>query len=482
MSLSRSRGLSRWLLPLACLAGTAACSDDGTTLATAKGAAAPTWSVRRGFLRDAAGRAVVLRGANVSGKHKTFPWFDFQGPADYARMRGDWGMNAVRFLVSWAAIEPVAGTYDASYLDAVAERIAWARDAGLAVVVDMHQDVYGLGFQSGGGDGAPLWSCPAANYEGFVPTSPWALENLEAGVTACFDGFWHGADLQAHFTTAWQKVAARLSGFDNVVGFDPFNEAYWGSHAIPRFEPDLLSPFYERLVPAVRAQAPGWVAFLEPSAARNLGGTTRLLTPTFADYAYAPHSYDTNAESGLGFDPSHAPQVVANVAALAGEARALGAALWIGEYGGPASAAGIAAYMKAQYDGAGAVAASSMIWDYTKGGYGLLNVDGSEAQPLVDAVVRPYPERVAGEPESWAYDDATSTFTFRYRPDPSIAEPTVLSIPPRLYPRGTVVDCGGCTHASTAGSLTILRVGRVDGVGSDAAAAASAVIRVRPAE
>ena len=39
-----------------------------------------------------------------------------------------------------------------------------------------------------------------------------------------------------------------------------------------------------------------------------------------------------------------------------------------------------------------------MIWDYTKGGYGLLNVDGSEAQPLVDTVVKPYPERVAGNP------------------------------------------------------------------------------------
>jgi endoglycosylceramidase len=420
--------------------------------------------VQAGFLRDADGRAVVLHGANVSGKNKYAPYFDFQGPADFARMRTDWGMNGVRLLVSWAAIEPLEGQIDASYLDAVAERVAWARDANLYVVVDMHQDVYGLGFASGGGDGAPLWACDAANYQGFMPTSPWAIENLEAGVTACFDAFWMGGTLQDHYAEAWRRVAERLSAFDNVVGFDPFNEPFWGSIGIVRFEPEWLSPFYEKLVPIVRSAAPGWVAFLEPSASRNLGGITRLSTPTFGNYAYAPHSYDTTAESGGGFDPSHAPQLVANIAALAGEARALGGALWIGEYGGTNGESGITDYMKAQYDGAGAVAASTMYWDYTKGGYGLLAADGTEAEPLLGSVVRPYPERVAGDPISWAFDEGTSTFTLRYRPSASVSAPTLVSIAPRLYPHGYDFGCGGCQATVAPGTLTITAPGGDDPV------------------
>src|SRR5438874_1697397 len=106
------------------------------------------------FLRDRAGRAVILRGLNVGAKHS--PWFDFQGPADFTRIRTAWGMNAVRLLVLWAAIEPEKGVYDSGYLDALAERVKWASDANLAVVLDMHQDVYGEGFAKGGGDGAPL--------------------------------------------------------------------------------------------------------------------------------------------------------------------------------------------------------------------------------------------------------------------------------------------------------------------------------------
>jgi endoglycosylceramidase len=440
----------RALLPLACVI---ACSDAGTVAPAA--APMPTWSVQAGFLRDSAGRAVILRGANVSGKDKAPPWFDFQGPSDYARMRDAWGLNAVRFVMQWAAIEPEPGVYDASYLDAVAERVGWAQDANLYVVLDMHQDVYGMGFESGGGDGAPVWSCAADNYVGFMPTNPWALEDLEAGVTACYDGMWKDATVQAHFGEAWRQVAARLVGYENVVGFDVTNEPYWGSSPIEQFEPTLLGPFYEQMVPIVRSAAPAWVAFIEPSSARNLGGTTHLPVPSFGNFAYSPHSYDTDAESGDGFDPSHAPAIIANIAALAGEAKMLGGSLWIGEYGGTATESGIADYMTATYDGAGAVAGGSMIWDYTEGGYGLLNVDGSEAQPLVNTVVRPYPERVAGDPIAWSFDATTSTFTMSYHPSASVTAPTIVNIPARIYPQGYAIDCGVCIATRAMGSLTI---------------------------
>jgi len=76
-------------------------------------------------------------------------------------------MNSIRFLMTWAAIEPQKGVYDDAYLDAVATRIEWAKAANLLVVLDMHDDVYGEGFVKGGGDGAPMWTCDASNYASF---------------------------------------------------------------------------------------------------------------------------------------------------------------------------------------------------------------------------------------------------------------------------------------------------------------------------
>src|SRR5436305_8869337 len=98
----------------------------------------PGWHVERGFLRAPDGRAVILRGMNLSGAQKNAPYLDDKQPADYQRIRGDWGMNAIRFLMTWSAVEPDRGRYDDAYLDQVAERMGWAQAAGLSVILDMH--------------------------------------------------------------------------------------------------------------------------------------------------------------------------------------------------------------------------------------------------------------------------------------------------------------------------------------------------------
>jgi hypothetical protein len=210
-------------------------------------------------------------------------------------------------------------------------------------------------------------------------------------------------------------------------------------------------------VPVVRGEAPGWVAFLEPSSLRNGGGHTRLTAPSFANFAYAPHSYDRNAESGNGFDPMQRGFILSNVASLADEARDLGGALWIGEYGTPQDAMALVDYMSAQYDAAGSVAASSMYWSYAKGGYGILNEDGSEAMPLADVLVRPYPERVAGDPIDWSF--ANGTFTMRWHPSEKIAAPTIVSVPKRRYPQGYTVECACEWHAEGASIVVTAATG-----------------------
>ncbi|HSN27041.1 MAG TPA: cellulase family glycosylhydrolase [Kofleriaceae bacterium] len=418
-------------------------------LAGCTSSAPPHWHVDGDALRDPDGRAVILRGMNVSGTQKSAPYLDGKTAADYARIRTDWGMNGIRFVMTWSAVEPQEGQYDDAYLDMVAERMQWAADAGLTVVLDMHEDVYGEGF---GFDGAPRWTCDEARYAAFTPTQPWFLGNFDPNVEACVDGFY-----ETHtkaFAAAWAHVAKRLAASPAVIGFDVLNEPGWGTYAESKFEHDRLAPMYREVVAAVRAEAPEWVAFLEPSSSRNAGFPTGLTAFDFPDVMYAPHSYDSNAEMGSGFDPTHRDQVIANVADLAGEAKMLHAGMWIGEYGGVAMSAGIADYMTAEYDAAGMVAASTMYWADDDGGYGPVNTDGSERQPLVDTLVRPYPERVAGDPTSYAFDAATSTFTFVYRPR-AMKQPTRIVVPARVYPQGFTVDCGDCA-TSRDGDVVVI--------------------------
>jgi endoglycosylceramidase len=415
---------------------------------------APGWHVRGGALRAPDGRAAILRGVNLSGAQKSPPYLDDKTPADYTRIRADWGMNAIRFVMTWSAVEPDIGRYDDAYLDRVAERLGWAAQAGLLVVLDMHEDIYGEGF---GFDGAPRWTCDPARYAAFVPRTPWWLGALDANVQACVDDFYTRADLQQHFIAAWRHVAERLGAQPAVIGFDVLNEPAWGTYPIFDFEQDRLTPLYTQVVTAVRAAAPGWVAFLEPSSSRNTGVATGLTAFAFRDVMYAPHSYDQSAEGGAGFDAAHRQTILDNVAALAAEARTLDAGLWIGEYGGDPSKPGIVEYMTAQYDAAGAAAGSTMYWAYDKSdGYGLLAPDGSEKTVLLDALVRPYPARVAGDPIAYGFDAVAATFTLTYAPDRSVRAPTEIVVPARAYPNGWHVECGGCAFEARGDVLAIV--------------------------
>ncbi|MBW2457224.1 MAG: cellulase family glycosylhydrolase [Deltaproteobacteria bacterium] len=434
---------------------TASCAELESGLNPVPPPAPEDWHVSGGALRAPDGRAVILRGVNLAGAHKTAPYFGFHQLPDFQRVRADWGMNSIRLLILWAAIEPTPGVYDEAYLDQVERRLDWAWQANLHVVLDMHQDVYGEGF---GGDGAPRWTCDEAHYEGFEPISPWFLNYQNEHVIACFDALWTSDELMDHYAGAWRRVAERFAEHEAVVGFDVMNEPHWGS-TIFSFEEDKLQPFYERVVKAVRQPAPHWVAFLEPSASRNIGLPTGLTPFSFPNVVYAPHGYDTEAEQGNGFDYSRREALLTKLSELRADATMLGAALWIGEYGGTAESPGITAYMDAEYDGQGAVAAGSAYWAYDRdGGYGLLHPDGTEKAVLLDVIVRPYPMQVAGDPVSFAFDEASRTFTLKWRPDPAIEAPTEIAVPTRTYPAGYSVACESCATERRPGRVLVTHV------------------------
>ncbi len=220
------------------------------------------------------------------------------------------GVTFARVLTFWDAVEPEEGVYDQEYLallDAFLDRMD---DAGLDVMLDMHQDVWGVGF---GSDGAPLWSCEQAYYDSYEPPSgSWYLAYLSDEVQACFDEFWADAALQEQFGQAWAQLAVVGSAHPSVVGYDVLNEPFWGTSNQEEFEEELLPAFYDRVLAGIRGvddercsfgawERPCRFVALEPSTHVNLL-QSRLIFPEEEGLVFAPHFYPTYAEEGTGFD------------------------------------------------------------------------------------------------------------------------------------------------------------------------------------
>jgi hypothetical protein len=131
------------------------------------------WFRERGF-----GRVVMIRAINLSGESKrpagcqsqtdclnldpedvTFVGRPFPlsssdevhaAKVHLARIRS-WGFNALRFIVSWEAIEGRGpGMYDYEYLNYVRSVVKLCGTFGLGVIIDFHQDVWS---RFTGGDG-----------------------------------------------------------------------------------------------------------------------------------------------------------------------------------------------------------------------------------------------------------------------------------------------------------------------------------------
>ena len=221
------------------------------------------------------------------------PSFDqshaFDSSNDLAQVRG-LGFDFARLTINWSQLEPDPGVYNTTYLDRIAQVVEWARQQGVRVLLDMHQDNYSrftpetypyqvppavtTTTESGGhADGAPPW---AVVTDGEPPLAPFGQAPFNAFVEAAFTSFWlnrvpvdpatgqplpqgqaPGLGLQDHYIGALSTLAHRFAAERSVVGYGVFNEPWPGFVAPPLFEDLLLFPFYRRVVDALTGAADG---------------------------------------------------------------------------------------------------------------------------------------------------------------------------------------------------------------------------------
>jgi endoglycosylceramidase len=181
-------------------------------------------------LVDREGRQVLLHGINLVNKNPAARYLGDEEPETFAAFR-EWGFNCVRLGVIWDGLEPEPGVYDDEYLAGLDRRIAWARDAGLVVYLDMHQDLYSVLYS----DGAPRWATLSEGAP-HVTGEVWSDAYFTSpAVQTALDNFWanapapDGLGLQDHLARCWALLAARYANEPAVLGYDLLNEPVPGS-------------------------------------------------------------------------------------------------------------------------------------------------------------------------------------------------------------------------------------------------------------
>lgn len=209
------------------------CKSNTPSLPVSEIISPATISVKGDQFIDNHNRQVILNGINIVSKSKEEGYIFQSGPELYENLK-KWGVNCIRFVIIWDRLEPEPGVYNEEYLKEIDQRIKWAGENDVFVVLDMHQDLYSVKYS----DGAPEW---ATFDEGKDHTTGaiWSdAYMMSEAVQTSFDNFWlnkpasDGIGIQDHYTALWKHIAKRYANNTSVIGYDIMNEPFPGSSAL----------------------------------------------------------------------------------------------------------------------------------------------------------------------------------------------------------------------------------------------------------
>lgn len=475
--------------------------------AAAPPASEPLSSTGR-WLTDENGRVVILHGVNIPKS-----WVRDATQGDFGLGRDDVeflvenGFNTVRLGYFWESVEPQPGVINDAYLDEMVEVQRQLTDAGIHVMLDMHQDMYGRKYgteRTGQPDahGAPEWAVideglPAQPNVGF-PGNYIAMP----AQNRAWDNFWanrpapDGVGLQDHYAAMWRAVAERFAGDPYVVGWDLMNEPWAGTpwplsacadpiSCGPLLDRMLLAPFHQRVANAIREVDDTHIVWYEPFLPFAFTASTAHPGLDDPNQGFSFHNYCLAGSGALGTSSDSSAEACHNreerVFQKAEVERNPEAALVVSEFGASNHYPEIerVADLADKYmvswqhwmycamcitgipasDDETAADGSAIVFDMRRPPEGD-NVDDKK----LDVLVRPYPHAVAGTPLSYGFDRDTGVFTLRYsteRPDGSgrfgVGSVTRVFVPERHYPGGYTTSVEGATaHRAGAQGLELI--------------------------
>ncbi len=443
------------------------------------------------------------------------------------------GFSVVRLGIIWAGLEPgpagahpddptycsehLPGTpfadlggadpYDQATLDAYLGRVdtivGLLGREHIRVLLDMHQDAWGLPFANAGSatpwmaEGAPAWATCTSGAP-FERPAAWQSAYTDPAVNAAFQHFWANdvsGDLQGQYIRVLSAVARHFAGDPDVLGYELFNEPAGPLLASPPEFDRQLQCFYagtgyapvscaaavgpsqapaQGAIPAVLAADPNHLVFYEAPVLTDYGAPETIgiaeplpfprLVLSFHDYGGTP-----GGSSFACTQPTCATQEQSTMSLFATERGATrtqqagGPAWLLSEFGAEPYAPDIANVARlADRDLLSWIYwAAFQLHDPTGGpGEGLLDELTRRPDPVRAAVLaRTYPLATAGTPLSQSFDPATGAFAFTYRADPGVHAPTEIMVPVAYhYPHGYEVTAHGARVTSRPGAqlLTLI--------------------------
>src|SRR3954447_2042427 len=260
------------------------------------------------------GRQVLLRGVNVNQLGDYWQQRpDIQatlpvGEQDFEAMRA-LGMNEVRLIVHWSKLEPARGSFDDAYLARIREAVGWARQNGIYVVLDMHQDAWGKyiasptseacppGFShQQGWDGAPAW----ATITDGLPTCRFQIREVAPAVGQAWQNFYLDRNgIQSELVKTWAYLAHAFAAEPAVAGYDLLNEPNTG-YGPGAEDATALGLFYRRAIDAIRAAERSarhgfsHIVFFEPSVIWSAAAIDTTPPEPLVDdpnVVFSPHLY-----------------------------------------------------------------------------------------------------------------------------------------------------------------------------------------------
>ena len=421
----------------------------GATDRTAAQPGLPWLSVADRHIVDDAGRVVMLHGFNTSTLLEATVLRSPLDDGDAATMESE-GFDVVRLAVSWGRLEPRRGSWDQAYLQSIADTVSMLTSHRLYVVLDMHF----LDWSSAlGGSGAPDWATvPLAPDLHISALGDWQ-RHLSPAVNAATTYFWLSPDWQTDFMEAWQTLAARFRGDSGVAGYDLYNEP----HAIPippvRFEKDVMWPLYAHTVDAIGAVDPNHLFIVEGQLLADFGTTVVPLRAP--NLVYSSHEYTGSLVPPM-FD-GNSQALDDHVRQGAGEAAAVPAALWVGEWGMAATQPQAGSWVDAALSAFASAGTGWAWWQWREdSSWGIRDTAGHTDTALLSELARPYvmaaPPGVSVAPAREASDTVALTTSASYRGDALVIGWPALAHPPQVTSTcGTVAS----TYDPTAGRLTV---------------------------
>jgi endoglycosylceramidase len=154
---------------------------------------------------------------------------------------------------------------------------------------------------------------------------------------------------------------------------------------------------------------------------------------------YAPHCYLTFVDVGGDYKKKHKNSLKKWFKYRQLETAKHQSGLLLGEFGLSPGKKDFDKYLNDIFYRLDSAQGSWTYWSSDLGGWGPLNGDRSPS-PILNELLRIYPQAVAGELLSYSYQPSEHKFTMHMISDTSIHAPTIISIPLQKYPSLPIVN------------------------------------------